>query len=146
MRSVVERKVIEVRNPYSTRPYQHVLEPLALYLIIAEQQYNDISYADYYNVGPDDCDYITTGELVELFCKYWGEGADWVNKVETNVPHEANFLRLDCSKVKATFGWKPRWHIEKCMRKTCEFSKAWMQGENLAKKMDEQIIEFMEGK
>lgn len=146
VRSMVEKKVIEVRNPYSTRPYQHVLEPLIVYLIIAEKQYNDISYADCYNVGPDDYDYITTGELVELFCKYWGEGADWVNKVETDAPHEANFLRLDCSKVKSTFGWKPRWHIEKCIEKTCEFSKAWMEGENLAKKMDKQIIEFMEDK
>lgn len=133
---------IEVRNPYSTRPYQHVLEPLSVYLRIAEKQYEDSSFAGYYNVGPDDCDCITTGELVELFCKYWGEDAVWENVAEPDAPHEANFLKLDCSKVKTVFGWQPRWHIDKCIEKTCEFSKAWMSSKNLAAEMDKQIEEF----
>lgn len=137
-------KTIEVRNPYSTRPYQHVLEPLAVYLDIAKRQYEDISYADYYNVGPDDCDCVTTGELVTLFCKCWGEGSSWLNKAEKDSPHEANFLKLDCSKIKTVFGWKPRWHIEECIEKTCVFSKAWIAGENVAAEMDKQIQEFME--
>lgn len=144
VRAMREGKTIEVRNPYSTRPYQHVLEPLAVYMDIAKRQYEDISYADYYNVGPDDCDCVTTGQLVDLFCKYWGEGARWENKAEANAPHEANFLKLDCSKIKAVFGWSPRWHIEKCIEKTCEFSKAWISGKNLAEEMDKQIHEFLE--
>ena len=143
VRAMKVGRPIEVRNPFSIRPYQHVLEPLAVYLDIAQRQYEDISYADYYNVGPDELDCVTTGQVVELFCKYWGNGASWKNVAEANAPHEANFLKLDCSKVKTTFGWRPRWHIEECIEKTCTFSKAWIDGENLAVKMDEQIEEFM---
>lgn len=144
IRALKAGKVIEVRNPYSIRPYQHVLEPLIVYLDIAARQYKDISYADYYNVGPDECDCVTTGQLVDLFCKIWGEGAKWENRAEDNAPHEANFLKLDCSKIKAVFGWKPRWHIEECIKKTCDFSKAWMAGKDLAQEMDRQIQEFLE--
>lgn len=142
VRAMKAGKTIVVRNPYSIRPYQHVLEPLSAYLHIAMRQYQDILYADYYNVGPDECDCITTGELVDLFCKYWGGNAKWENKAEVNAPHEANFLKLDCSKIKKILGWNPKWHIEKCIEQTCSFSKAWINGENLAKKMDEQILEF----
>lgn len=134
--------MIGVRNPYSIRPYQHVLEPLAVYLMIAARQYDDIHYQGYYNVGPDDCDCVTTGDLVDLFCKYWGEGAKWKNQAEENAPHEANFLKLDCSKVKAVFGWKPRWHMEECIKKVCEFSKVWLEDKNISEEMSKEIIEF----
>lgn len=135
--------VIGVRNPYSTRPYQHVLEPLAAYLMIAQEQYKDGKYAGYYNVGPDDCDCMTTGALVDLFCNTWGEEAKWENRAETNAPHEANFLKLDCSKLKNTFGWKPRWHMQECMEKTVEFSKVWLANGDVRACMDQQIKEFM---
>ena len=146
VRAMKAGKTIGVRNPYSTRPYQHVLEPLSVYLTIAQKQYEDISYADFYNVGPDDCDCVTTGELVELFCKHWGEGAVWENQAEENAPHEANFLKLDCSKVKAVFGWKPVWHIDECMEMTCRFSKVWLGGGNIAEEMDKEIKEFLGGR
>ena len=143
VRAMAAKQVIGVRNPYSTRPYQHVLEPLAVYLMIAQKQYEDPEYQGYYNVGPDDCDCVTTGELVDLFCKYWGSDASWENHAEANAPHEANFLKLDCSKVKAVFGWKPRWHIEECMDMTCRFSKVWLKGGDIAAEMDKEIKEFM---
>lgn len=143
VRAMKAGKVIGVRNPYSTRPYQHVLEPLAMYLTIAQKQYEDRRYAGFYNVGPDDCDCVTTGELVDLFCKHWGEGAAWENQAEANAPHEANFLKLDCSKIKSTFGWKPRWHIEKCMEVTCRFSKVWLSGGSIPAEMDREIKEFL---
>ena len=142
IRALAKKEVIGVRNPYSIRPYQHVLEPLAVYLMIAARQYNDIHYQGYYNVGPDDCDCVTTGDLVDLFCKYWGEGAKWENQAEENAPHEANFLKLDCSKVKAVFGWKPRWHMEECIKKVCEFSKVWLEDKNISEEMSKEIIEF----
>lgn len=145
VRAMQRKQVIGVRNPYSTRPYQHVLEPLAVYLTIAEKQYQDLQYQGYYNVGPDDCNCVTTGDLVDLFCVYWGEEAKWENQAETNAPHEANFLKLDCSKIKATFGWKPRWHIDECMKKVCEFSKVWMAGEDVSIEMDKEIEEFFGG-
>lgn len=143
VRAMEAGKTIGVRNPYSTRPYQHVLEPLAVYLTIAEQQYIDKKYAGYYNVGPDDCDCVTTGELVDLFCSIWGEGAKWENQAEANAPHEANFLKLDCSKIKVTFGWKPRWHIRECMEMVCRFSKVWLDGGDVPAEMDREIEEFL---
>lgn len=146
VRAMENGKVIGVRNPYSTRPYQHVLEPLAVYLTIAAKQYEDKKYQGYYNVGPDDCDCVTTGDLVDLFCKYWGEDAKWENQAEANAPHEANFLKLDCSKVKSTFGWQPRWHIDECMEKVCEFSKVWLAGGDIPAEMDKEIEEFFGGK
>lgn len=146
VRAMEKGNVIGVRNPYSTRPYQHVLEPLAVYLTIAAKQYEDHSYQGYYNVGPDDCDCVTTGDLVDLFCKYWGEEAKWENHAEANAPHEANFLKLDCSKVKSTFGWQPRWHIDECMQKVCEFSKVWLVGGDIPAEMDKEIEEFFGGK
>ena len=87
-----------------TRPYQHVLEPLAVYLEIAMKQYEDGSMAGYYNVGPDDMDCVTTGTLTDLFCQAWGGGQTWINQYDGG-PHEANFLKLDCSKIKRVFGW-----------------------------------------
>lgn len=143
VRAVTQGKVIEVRNPYSTRPYQHVLEPLGAYLTIAKEQFEDMEKADYYNVGPDECDCVTTGELVDLFCHYWGEGASWKNVAEENAPHEANFLKLDCSKIKSRLLWKSRWHVEKCIEKTCEFEKTRMNGEDVTFMMNKQIKEYM---
>ncbi len=143
VRAMAAGKTIGVRNPYSTRPYEHVLEPLAAYLMIAQKQYEDIRYAGYYNVGPDDCDCVTTGELVNLFCKTWGEGACWENQAEANAPHEANFLKLDCSKLKAAFGWAPRWHMDECMEMTCRFSKVWLSGGDIPAEMDREIAEFL---
>ena len=141
VRAAKEKEIITVRNPYSTRPYQHVLEPLAAYLMIAAKQYEDIKYADYYNVGPDECDCVTTGDLVTLFCEKFGEGMKWENK-SVGGPHEANFLKLDCSKLKSVFSWKPRWHIDECMEMTCRFSKIWLENGNIPAEMDKEIKEF----
>lgn len=144
VRAIEKHEAIKVRNPYSIRPYQYVLEPLFAYLMIAAKQYEDNSYAGYYNVGPDNCDCVTTGELVDLFCKSWGSGALWENQMETNAPHEANFLKLDCTKLKVTFNWKPRWHITEAIDNVCEWSKAWMYGENVSNIMNNQIKKFLE--
>lgn len=144
VRAMKAGRTIGVRNPYSTRPYQHVLEPVAVYLMIAQKQYEDKKYAGFYNVGPDDCDCVTTGELVDLFCKCWGNEATWENQAEPNAPHEANFLKLDCSKIKAVFGWQPRWHIEECMDMVCRFSKAWLTGKNVRDEVDDEINIFLE--
>ena len=143
IRAMKDGKVIKVRNPFSTRPYQHVLEPLAVYLIIAQKQYEDREFAGFYNVGPDDCDCVTTGELVDLFCKTWGDTAQWENQAEKDAPHEANFLKLDCSKIKATFGWKPRWHITECVEMVCRFSKVWINNESIPEEMDREIEAFL---
>ena len=145
IRAAADKQPIIVRNPYSTRPYQHVLEPVMAYLMIAQKQYEDPSFAGWYNVGPDDCDCVTTGELTTLFCQAWGDGMTWENRSEANAPHEANFLKLDCSKIKTTFGWKPRWHMQEAIQKTVEWSKVWMDGGDVPAVMRKQIREFEEG-
>lgn len=143
VRAAVRHQDIIVRNPYSTRPYQHVLEPVYAYLMIAAKQYDDSRFASWYNVGPDDQDCLQTGALVDLFVKYWGEGLKWVEQYDGG-PHEANFLKLDCSKIKTTFGWKPHWNLEKAIAKTVEWSKAWHAGEDVRPVMNKQIKEFLE--
>ena len=144
VRAVSENKEIVVRNPCSTRPYQHVLEPVMAYLMIAQRQYENSDLAGWYNVGPDDCDCVTTGELVDLFCKTWGNGASWVNRAEQNAPHEANFLKLDCSKLKSTFGWQPRWHIEDAIQKTVEWTKVYCNVGDTVVEMSRQIKAYLE--
>lgn len=141
IRAMQKGEEIAVRNPYSTRPYQHVLEPLYLYLTVAMRQYEDRSFAGYYNVGPDDEDCIATGELVDLFCGFWGGEARWENRYDGG-PHEANFLKLDCSCVKKTFGWRPRYHVSQAVEKTVEWTKEWLSGGDVRACTDRQIEEF----
>lgn len=141
VRAAVAGEPIIVRNPHSTRPYQHVLEPLYAYLMIAMRQYEDKAYAGFYNVGPDDADCITTGALVDLFCNKFGESLSWENRFAGG-PHEANFLKLDCSRLKKTFGWKPRWNVEEAVEKTVEWSKVWMNRGDIDACMRSQIDAF----
>lgn len=142
VRAAKNKETIIVRNPYSTRPYQHVLEPLYAYLMIAAMQYEDNKYAGYYNVGPDEQDCFQTGALVDIFVKHWGDGLKWVNKSDGG-PHEANFLKLDCSKIKTVFGWHPHWNLDKAIEKTVEWSKCWIEGNDIRACMDQEIEEFL---
>ena len=142
VRATVKGESIIVRNPYSTRPYQHVLEPLAAYLMIAMEQAADKEYADYYNIGPRDEDCINTGILADTFVKYWGEPANWKNMSEANAPHEASFLKLDCSKARETFGWEPVWNVNSAIRETVAWYKAWNEGENMREFTEGQVREF----
>ena len=142
VRAAQKKEKIVVRNPFSTRPYQHVLEPLYAYLMIAAKQYENSKYADWYNVGPDDVDCFQTGALVELFVRKWGDEMTWVNSNDGG-PHEANFLKLDCSKLKATFSWHPHWNLDIAIEKVVEWSKCWMSAGDVCAIMDKQIDEFL---
>ncbi len=142
VRAAKDNKDIIVRNPYSTRPYQHVLEPLFAYLMIAQKQYEDNKFSGWYNVGPDDCDCFETGSLVDLFVKHWDNGLKWVNQYDGG-PHEANFLKLDCSKIKSVFGWAPKWNLDTAVEKTVEWTKCWLNGDDIRQCMDKQIEEFL---
>lgn len=142
VRATVKGEAVNIRNPYSTRPYQHVLEPLSIYLAIVMMQEKHPEMAGYYNVGPDDEDCVTTGDLADLFVKHWGEPAKWNNLAESNAPHEASFLKLDCTKLKNTFGWHPVWHINDTVRATVEWYKAWACSEDLNAVTERQIEAF----
>lgn len=141
VRAALAKKEITLRNPYSIRPFQHVLEPLTAYLEIVEQQAKEPGKQGYYNVGPDEEDCITVGELTDLFCRSWGEGLSWKNLCEDG-PHEASFLKLDCSLLKARMGWKPRWQIQTAVEKTVEWTKVYREHGDIRSCMERQIKEF----
>ncbi len=128
VRAIEKKEALRVRNPYSTRPYQHVLEPIFTYLYLAMAQEKDISRAGWYNVGPDDRDCVTTGELCDMFEKAYGEGASWVSAAEEGSPHEASFLKLDNSKLKERMGLSPAWHINEAVEATADWTRAWLSG------------------
>ena len=112
--------------------------------MIAAKQYMFNNYAGYYNVGPDEVDCFQTSALVDLFVKHWGGGLKWINEYDGG-PHEANVLKLDCSKLKSTFSWHPRWNLNDAIRCTVEWSKCWLAGDDVRACMDKQIDEFLSG-
>ena len=147
IRAALAGREIVVRNPHSTRPFQHVLEPVAAYLMIAQRQYEDPTVAGSYNVGPEDVDCRTTGELVDLFCRAWnrrsGEGsARWVDRSDGG-PHEAGLLKLDCGRIREVFGWTPRWHVEETMERIAEWYEAYRDGGDVSAVMDRQIRDYL---
>ncbi|MCL2404055.1 MAG: CDP-glucose 4,6-dehydratase [Defluviitaleaceae bacterium] len=140
IRAAATKKNIIIRNPISVRPYQHVLEPLFAYLLIANKQYEDTSFMGSYNVGPDDKDCVSTGVLADLFCKAWGDGQSWETPGQISGPHEANFLKLDCSKIKSRLGFRPRWSVDEAVKRTVEWTRVYMQKGDVCAVMDEQIL------
>lgn len=142
VRAAVKGEDIIIRNPYAVRPFQHVLEPVMAYLMVAEKQYENKKLAGNYNVGPEEKDCITTGKLAELFCEIWnektGNAVKWIDRHDGG-PHEASFLRLDCSKIKSTFGWETRWNIREALEKSIEVYLAYENGDDVEKCICRQI-------
>ena len=141
VRAALSGKDIIVRNPSATRPFQHVLEPLWVYLEIAEKQAKDRIYAGYYNVGPDITDSRSAGEIAQMFCDAWGDSVKWVDKSDGG-PHEAAYLRLDCGKLKRAFGWKSVWHIDKAVAETVEWSRVYASGGDVKAEMMREIANY----
>lgn len=137
VRAAIAGEDIVLRNPYSIRPYQHVLEPLLVYLTIAMKQWEDPALAGSYNVGPDAEGCVTTGELAELFCNAYGGMS--VRVQPDNGPHEASFLKLDCALLKEKFGWKPSISVSDAVELTVEWTKVWQSGASLLDCMSAQI-------
>lgn len=146
VRAMRSGREIQVRNPYSVRPYQHVLDPLFVYLMIAQAQYEDYSLAGCYNVGPDEEDCLATGDLVTMFCQTWKKytrrQVGWRN-LHDGGPHEAGLLKLDCSRLKAVFDWRPVWHMEDTMKMIVEWYRAWFNGKDMSQCVDDQITAFL---
>jgi CDP-glucose 4,6-dehydratase len=143
VRAAAIGKPIIVRNPASVRPFQHVLESNISYMKIAMEQYKYAEKAGVYNIGPEYNDCITAGEIANLFCREWGDDANWEtfgsNKSE---PYEAKLLKLDCSRVKAVFGINPVWNVSTAIKKTVEWTKEYINGYNTNMCMGKQISEF----
>lgn len=143
VKSSIEKKDILVRNPNSTRPYQHVLECLYGYLMLCMKQYNSkLDYEGNYNFGPDESNCITTGQLASLFCNIWGNGQKWITKSIQSV-HEANFLKLDCSKSKNRLQWYPCLSIEESIKYTIDWYKSYeYDNTNIRKITKKQINDY----
>lgn len=153
VRAVSSGEKIRVRNPYSVRPYQHVLEPVAAYLMILKRQWEQPELAGCYNVGPDEADCWETGRITTEFCKAWknhtGKEADWIDLgKEENIkqPHEANFLKLDCTRLKRTFDWTPSWTAKMAVERTVEWYAEYVQGKNVRDCTERQIEAFLREK
>lgn len=141
VRALMNNKIMQIRNPNSVRPYQHVLEPLFCYLLIAYAQFYDKKYSGSYNIGPLENDSLSTIELVKIFAKH-ADNFKYANK-EIKQNHEAEYLRLDCQKMRSTFNWEPCWNIETAVIKTVEFTKALIDGEDVSDIMSKQIQEYI---
>lgn len=142
MRAIVQGKPVNIRNPNAIRPWQHVLEPLSGYLLLAQKLYEDgAAYSDGWNFGPNDEDAKPVSWIVDRLTKIWGEGASWVLD-GGNHPHEAHYLKLDCSKAKAHLGWYPRWHLEKSLEAIVEWNRAYRGGRDMHEVTLRQIAAF----
>jgi CDP-glucose 4,6-dehydratase len=141
-RALASSEVIKIRNPDSVRPYQHVLDTLFAYLLIAQRQYGDSALAGAYNIGPEEGDCATSGSLASCFCESWGEGAKW-ERVRVENPHESGLLKLDCTKMREVFGWKPRWGIEKSVAETALWYREFYGDGDYSSVMERQINEYI---
>lgn len=141
VRAMENNTPIHIRNPYSIRPYQHVLDSLMAYLLVIKKQYESPEFCNNYNVGPDE--FVTNGELVDLFCKYWGNGASWETVASTGV-NETKYLKLDCSRIKGLLNWEPVWNIEQAVEKTIEWTKDYFEHSDIEDIMDRQISSIIE--
>lgn len=143
VRALLTGTPVSLRNPLAVRPYQHVLEALFGYLMIAARQAEDLTLQGCYNVGPDEADCCTTEALVTLFARAMG-GVPAVEKAQERGPLEAACLRLDCSELARVFGWRPTWGLERAVEQTAAWTRAYMNGGDLLAVMDAQIREFIE--
>ena len=137
VRAAKENRALLIRNPSSVRPYQHVLDPLFAYLMIGEAAFTDKSSAGAYNIGPDPSDCLKTEDMARMFTEAWGEGRTYLARPD-NGPHEAGLLRLDNTKLKETFGWKPVWDAETAIRMTV----AWEKAEDKRTETEREIDSF----
>ncbi len=141
VRASIKKEDIVVRNPYSTRPYQHVMECLRGYLTLAIKQY-DKNLAGCYNFGPDESDCVCTGKIVEMFCNNWKDSR-WIERYDGG-PHEANFLKLDCSKSKSRLNWYPKWNINDAVKYTVDWYMAYSNKKELISVTEKQIKEYFQ--
>ncbi len=142
-RAALNGAPIKIRNPWSVRPYQHVLDPLFAYLALGALQEEHPSLASSYNIGPDEVDCVTTAALADLFVKAWDDGLTWIDMSAGVVgPHEAQFLKLDSSKLKESIGWVPVWNIQQAIQATVEWFQAYAMGSNVVQLTNGQIQQF----
>ncbi|WP_417204665.1 CDP-glucose 4,6-dehydratase [Acetoanaerobium sticklandii] len=146
LKSINSKNDIEIRFPHSIRPWQHVLEPVHGYLLLAERLYTEgPKYAEAWNFGPNDEDAKPVSEIVDMMLEYSSPGVAWftTNKEQK---HEAGYLKLDCSKVKNVLGWKPRWNISETIKAIIEWNEEFIKGKPVNEICDMQISNYLRSK
>jgi len=142
IRSITKDEKVLIRSPYAIRPWQHVLEPLTGYLTLAAKLYTEgVQYAQGWNFGPEDSDAQNVEWITNTICQLWGEGASF--EIDQNPqPHEANYLKLDCSKAKAELGWVPKWNIETTLKSIVDWNKAYLKSDDIREVTNNQINQY----
>jgi CDP-glucose 4,6-dehydratase len=142
MRAILSGQSVSIRNPYSIRPWQHVLEPLSGYLLLAQRLYEEgPDFAEAWNFGPNDDDAKPVDWILDRLTKTWGEGAGWqLDKGEH--PHEAHYLKLDCSKAKSQLHWQPKWSLATAIEEICVWHKAHAAGADMQAMCLHQIKQY----
>lgn len=142
LKAFEKKETVIVRNPLATRPWQHVLEPLSGYLVLAENLYTGGSpFAEAWNFGPQDEDCKTVQWMLDHMVSLWGNGASW-QLDENSHPHEARLLKLDCSKAKAELKWEPRWHVDQALEKIISWHHAWLKGQDMKENCLKEIDQY----
>jgi len=143
IRAIVAGETVIIRSPNAIRPWQHVLEPLSGYLLLAENLYNHGSkYAEAWNFGPDDSDAKSVEWIVNQLVNNWGLDVGFkIDSSEANL-HEAHFLKLDCSKARMQLGWKPQWNSTEAIRRICAWHKAYIVGQDMKKYTLDEIKQY----
>jgi len=143
LRAFENKQPVSIRNPNSIRPWQHVLEPLSGYLLLAEKLCAEPkAFSQAWNFGPQDDDAKPVGWIVEAMANKWGKDASW-SFDEGDHPHEAHYLKLDISKARQTMGWSPRWTLDKALDQTVEWHTAWLQGNDVRTLCLQQINDYL---
>ena len=143
IRAIQRKEKVVIRSPYAIRPWQHVLEPLSGYLLLGAKLYTTgCEYAEGWNFGPNDSDAQPVEWIISTICNLWGENASYVLDDKPQ-PHEATYLKLDCSKAKARLGWHPKWDIEKALNQIVGWTKAYHRGEDMSAICKSQIEEYL---
>lgn len=143
LRAFGENHVAEIRNPFAMRPWQHVLEPLRGYMMLAEKLYIDgPDWAQAWNFGPNDSDARPVSWIADQLTGLWGIGAQWRTEANAEQPHEANWLKLDCSKAHQTLGWIPRWDLRRSLGAIVDWQRAWIDGRPMTEFTLEQIENY----
>ncbi len=143
LRALAVGESANIRNPHAVRPWQHVMEPLRGYLMLAERLYVDgPRWAEPWNFGPSDADTQPVSWIADRLVGLWGNRAAWHTEAQADAPHEASWLKLDCSKARQTLGWIPRWNLMQSLSAIVEWQRAWLDGADMAKVTLEQIEKY----
>jgi CDP-glucose 4,6-dehydratase len=142
LRAIEAKQPVAIRNPHAIRPWQHVLEPLSGYLLLAEKMWGDgITFSEGWNFGPNDDDAKPVRWIIDQMTSQWGRGAAWVQDAGEHA-HEAHYLKLDCSKAKMQLGWIPRWNIITTLQEIVAWHRAYLSGENMREVTLQQIVKY----